>query len=66
MLLFSNLAKITNVATAHPIEEELAKEGRFQLERTFKKRVKNASTHTKRDQHWRASEEVELWVLIHR
>lgn len=66
LLLFSNLAKITNVGTHHPIEEELAKGGRFQLERCFKKRVKTASKHTKRDQYWRSSEEVELWVLVHR
>lgn len=66
VLLFSNLAKITNVGTEHPIEKELAQGGRFQLERTFKKRVKNASTHTKRDQYWRSEEEVELWVLVHK
>jgi SAM-dependent methyltransferase len=66
VLMFSNLAKITNVGTHHPIEEELAKGGRFQLERCFKKRVKNASKHSKRDQYWRSEEEVELWVLIHK
>ncbi|WP_432411150.1 methyltransferase [Rasiella sp. SM2506] len=66
VLLFSNLAKIANVATDHPIETELAKGGRFQLERCFKKRVKNASKHTKRDQHWRSEEEVELWELVHK
>ncbi len=65
VLLFSNLAKITNVGTKHPIEDELSKGGRFQLERCFKKRVKNASKHTRRDQYWRSEEEVELWVLTH-
>lgn len=63
VLIFSNLAQITQVTTDHPIEQELAEGGRFQLERCFKKSVKNASTKTKRDQHWRSSEKVELWVL---
>jgi len=65
LLIFSNLAQITNVTKAHPIELELAEGGRFQLERCFKKSVKAASDKTKRDQHWRSSEEVELWVLTH-
>jgi len=63
VLIFSNLAQITNVTTEHPIETELAEGGRFQLERCFKKSVKAASSKTKRDQYWRSSEEVELWVL---
>ncbi len=63
VLIFSNLAQITNVTTEHPIETELAEGNRFQLERCFKKSVKAASPKTKRDQHWRSSEEVELWVL---
>ena len=63
MILFSNLAQITNVTKEHPIKKELAEGGRFQLEKCFKKTVKFASKETKRDQHWRASEEVELWVL---
>jgi len=64
VLIFSNLAQITNVSKEHPIEKELTEGGRFQLERCFKKRVKAASDNTKRDQHWRYTEEVELWVLI--
>jgi predicted RNA methylase len=63
VLIFSNLAQITNATTEHPIEIEVAKGGRFQLERCFKKSVSSASTKTKRDAHWRALEEVELWVL---
>ena len=63
VLIFSNLAQITNVTTEHPIETELAEGDRFQLERCFKKSVRTASSKTKRDQHWRSSEEVELWVL---
>ena len=65
VLIFSNLAQITNVTKAHPIEKEIADGNRFQLEKCYKKTVKAASTKTKRDQHWRAEEEVELWVLTH-
>lgn len=64
VLIFSNLAQITNVTTAHPIETELVEGNRFRLERCIKKKVKAASIKTKRDQHWRSSEEVELWVLV--
>ena len=63
VILFSNLAQITRVAKEHPIEKELAKGIRFQLEKCLKKTVKTASDKTKRNQHWRGSEEVELWVL---
>ncbi|MFT4697338.1 MAG: hypothetical protein ACI9SJ_000459 [Flavobacteriaceae bacterium] len=63
VIIFSNLAQITKVTKDHPIEKELAKGNRFQLEKCFKKSVKAASEKTKRDQHWRSSEEVELWVL---
>jgi hypothetical protein len=63
VLIFSNFAQITNMVKEHPIEKELVKGGRFLLERCLKKRVKAASGKTKRDQHWRSSEEVELWVL---
>lgn len=66
VLIFSNLAQITNVTKEHPIEKELANGGRFQLEKYLKKSVKAASEKTKRDQHWRSSEEVELWILIHK
>ena len=66
VLLFSNLAQITNVIKEHPIEKELAEGGRFKLENCFKKAVKVASKKTKRDQHWRSSEEVELWVLTNK
>ena len=66
VVIFSNLAQITNVTKNHPIEKEIAEGGRFQLERCLKKTVKAASDKTKRDQHWRASEEVELWVLTNK
>jgi hypothetical protein len=66
VIIFSNLAQITNVTKDHPIEKELAEGGRFRLEKRFKKTVKAASEKTKRDQHWRSSEEVELWVLTNK
>ena len=66
MLLFSNLAQITNVTNEHPIEKELKEGGRFQLDLHLKKTVKSASEKTKRNQHWRSDEEVELWVLKHK
>ena len=47
------------------IEQEIAKGGRFKLDHSFKKTVKGASKNTKRDQFWRAEEEVEIWVLMH-
>ncbi len=65
VLLFSNLAQITKVSDSHPIEEELAKGGRFKKELLVKKSVKSASKKTKRNQNWRSSEQVELWVLGH-
>lgn len=65
VVIFSNLAQITEVTKEHPIEKELAQGGRFELERCFKKKVKPASENTNRDQHWRLLEEVELWVLTH-
>ena len=66
VLLFSNLAQVTDVTKIHPIEKELAEGGRFKLEKCYKKTVKAASAKTKRDQHWRSSEVVELWELTHK
>jgi SAM-dependent methyltransferase len=66
VLLFSNLGQLTNVSNEHPIEKELSKGERFQLELCLKKSVKPASKKTKRNQHWRSSEKVELWVLSHK
>jgi hypothetical protein len=65
LIIFSNLAQITKATNRHPVEDELAKGGRFQLEQCLNRTVKKGSDKTKRDQHWRASEEVELWVLTH-
>ena len=66
VILFSNLAQITNVTKDHPIKKELAEGGRFNLEKCLTKKVKAASEKTKRDQNWRSSEEVELWVLTNK
>ncbi|RLD80637.1 MAG: methyltransferase type 11, partial [Bacteroidetes bacterium] len=66
VLLFSNLAQITNVSEQNPIEKELAEGGRFKKELFLTKTVKPASKKTKRNQNWRSSELVELWVLTHK
>lgn len=66
VLIFSNLGEITNATKEHPIEKELDFEDRFKLERNFFKSVKPSSEKTKRDQHWRATEQVELWILTHK
>ncbi len=66
VLLFSNLAQITEVSKTHPVEEELQKGNRFILDKCFKKKVKAASSKTTRNQPWRAEEEVELWALKHK
>ena len=65
LLIFSNLAEITGLTKDHPIEKELAQGGRFKLEKCFNRKVKAASSKTKRDQNWRSSEEVEMWILTH-
>lgn len=64
VILFSNLAQVTGITKNHPVEHEIANGGRFKLEKHLQKKVKAASEKTKRDQHWRSDEEVELWVLI--
>lgn len=66
VLIFSNLAQITGITQHHPIEHEIHEGGRFQLHQYFQKKVKAASKKTKRNQHWRALEKVELWVLKHK
>lgn len=66
LVIFSNLGKLANLRTEHPIEQELKEGGRFSLERCFKKSVRKASTKTKREQLLRSNEEVELWVLAHK
>ncbi|MBN1251658.1 MAG: methyltransferase [Bacteroidales bacterium] len=63
VLMFSNLAQITKVSEFNPIEAELLKGGRFQKEIFIQKKVSEASKKTRRNQNWRNSEMVELWVL---
>lgn len=63
VLLFSNLAQITKVTESHPIKAELSNGGRFQKEFFIQKKVSAASKNTRRNQNWRTSEMVELWVL---
>ncbi|WP_055443815.1 methyltransferase [Lacinutrix himadriensis] len=63
VIIFSNLAEITNATETHPIEKELAEGGRFKLVNCLKRKVKGASDKTKRDQNWRGEEMVELWEL---
>ncbi|WP_378184767.1 methyltransferase [Aquimarina sp. W85] len=65
VLIFSNLAQISNVTKLHPIAQELAHGGRFKLEKLITKNVKTASKKTNRNQYWRISEKVELWILTH-
>ena len=65
VIIFSNLSQITEVSKTHPIQEEIEKGGRFHLEKCLTRAVKAASEKTKRDQNWRSSEEVELWILKH-
>ncbi|MDZ4204916.1 MAG: methyltransferase [Bacteroidales bacterium] len=63
VILFSNLAQIANPGEPHPIKTELLEGGRFQKELFMQYTVRPASKNTRRNQHWRASEKVELWVL---
>ncbi|MDQ1770157.1 methyltransferase [Labilibaculum sp. A4] len=63
VILFSNLAQITNQKESHPIEKELAEGGRFEKELLLHKKVRSASKNTKRNQNWRHEEMIELWVL---
>ncbi len=46
-----------------PIEEELARNTQFQKEHFIQKEVRPASKNTHRNQSWRSSEKVELWII---
>jgi len=63
VILFSNLAQITNLSKIHPIEAELSNEERFEKEFFAQTDVAPASKKTRRNQTWRANEMVELWIL---
>ncbi len=63
VLLFSNLAEVSHLSKEHPIDQELKSGGRFEKELFLQKKVGRASSKTRRNQHWREEESVELWVL---
>ncbi len=63
VVLFSNLAKLTNNEVEHPIEKELISGGIFTKELMVHKQVRPASKLTKRNADHRSGELVELWVL---
>jgi tRNA1(Val) A37 N6-methylase TrmN6 len=63
VLIFSNLAEVTNVTTENPIELELLTNSRFEKDELLTKPVSKASNKTKRNQNWRKDELVQLWVL---
>jgi hypothetical protein len=66
LILYSNLGKITENNAFCPISHELETSDRFELEAMLQRPVKQASEKTKRNQSWRAEEEVELWILKHK
>lgn len=63
VVLFSNLAQVTDLTKSNPIADELENGGRYQKELLLKSKVKAASKKTRRNQSWREDELVELWVL---
>ena len=63
VILFSNLAQVTGISAAHPVEDELAHGGRFMKEIFIQKKADASSKKTRRDSNWRKTEMVELWVL---
>ena len=63
VLIFSNLAEVTNVTKENPIQLELLNNSRFEKDVLLTKPVSKASSKTKRDQNWRKDELVQLWVL---
>ena len=63
VLLFSNLAEISEVSAEHPILAELEKGNRFGKVQLITKQVRPASSKTKRDASGRSNERVELWEL---
>ena len=65
VLIFSNLAQLTEVEKEHPIEKELADGGRFKLEKMLTKSVKTSTDKTNRYRHLFMDEEVQLWILTH-
>lgn len=62
-ILFSNIARITEMNATNPIEEELKHSKRYKLSFFKTSKVEQASQKTKRNQVWREEELTELWVL---
>jgi hypothetical protein len=63
VILFSNLAEISEIGSVHPIISELEKENRFSKVQLMTKQVRAASSKTKRELSIRRQEKVELWEL---
>lgn len=63
VILFSNLAQITNNDVEHPIKKELESGERFIKEFMVHKQARPASKLPKRNTDHRTGELVELWVL---
>ncbi|MEZ4978425.1 MAG: methyltransferase [Chitinophagales bacterium] len=63
VILFSNLAESTELSDSHPIRDELAKNDRFALHFSERKKVNASSKNTKRKTSARKDEFVEIWVL---
>ncbi|MDQ7047030.1 MAG: class I SAM-dependent methyltransferase [Sulfurovum sp.] len=63
VLIFSNLARVVDKESTHPIIEELQKHKRFRKELHLTREVRASSRRTKRRDS-RDNEKVELWVLV--
>jgi methylase of polypeptide subunit release factors len=66
VLLFSNLGQVSKTENEHPIRKEIEEGTRFKVDLFLDKSVKKASEKTTRNQFWRETEKVELWVLTHK
>ena len=62
VLIFSNLAQVTNEQSTNPIIEELRNNGRFRKDLHLTREVRASSRRTKRTDS-RQNEKVELWVI---
>jgi len=63
IMIFSNLAEISQAANKHPIKEELTHGKRYRKELLLTQSVAMGSAKTKRDLSHREDELVELWIL---
>lgn len=62
VILFSNFAMLNNLTQCHPIKYELENNNRFIKKMFFSKKVRKASSKTKR-KSYRKGESAEIWVL---